>query len=192
MKVMNKTLGLLLLSVVFVACGSDDDEVTPVVKSLEKTHTYSIAIQGIENQDQNVTATLELKDAVGEEVVNNLISADLQRGGSFIKVRGLRAVTETGKIKDMKITIGGGTPISLGTCTYSPSSAEFNSDIDLSSDKYTDVCKALLDALKANKAKNAKVELSFTPDVTLTLASSPVYLDIAVSGLYKYNTYPTN
>lgn len=188
MKKISTILGLLMLvAVAFSSCGGDDGP-EAVVKSDEKTHTYSIPVQGIENQAQKVTMAIDLKTAVGEEIANNLIAADFQRGKSSINVRGLKAISETAKIKDMKIKVGNRQEISLGTCTAQPNANEFNSDQVLSDDKYTEICKQILEDLRSSK--KIDIVLTFTSDITLTTSGSPVYFDLTVSGLYKYNTYP--
>lgn len=188
MKKFSTILGLFMsVAILFSSCGSDDGP-DPVVKSLDKTYPYSIPIQGIQNQAQEVKQTLNLVDAVGEEVVNNFVSAEFQRGNSYINIKGLKDVSETAKIKDLKIKIGSRQAVSLGTCTYEPNSNEFNSDRQLSDDKYTELCKYILEDLRSKK--KTEIVLTFTPEMTLTTATSPVYFELGVSGLYKYNTYP--
>jgi hypothetical protein len=192
MKTMNKIFGLFVSSMVvlsFNACGGDDGP-TAVPKSEIITHDFTLPIQGIANQEQReIKTTLTLSDAVGKDVADNLISTEFQRGDSPLKIDGLKAVTSTGKIQNLKIKVGS-KEFTLGTCTANPGANEFQTDVKLGDDKYTEVSKYVLEGLTS--AKKVDVYLTFTPTVTLTSESSPVNLIITVTGNYKYNTYPSS
>lgn len=186
MKSIKVLLSVLLMSTAlftFTSCGDDDDD--PIRETVEKSHTYSIPVQGIANQPQaNVKTELLLKDAVGESVADNLVSSEFQRSKSSLKIKGLKDIEgENVELRNFKIKVGS-KEVDLGTCTAK--SSEFESDIEYSSDKYTDVIKPIFDELVA-KGKKSNVYISFTPSHTMTTKDSPVYLELTIGGSYLYN-----
>lgn len=189
MKTMKKILGLFLLSIAFVSCGSDDDG--PEVKQVTEAFpgVYTSVLQAFANNKTEISKDLELKDIMGDKATE-FVSAQFQNNGNFFKVDGVKKFDETLELKDFTITIGNAAPVNLGTCKVNAGTGntEFLADTELSGDKYVLLSRAAFQGVISG-ARKVAIKVSFTSNKTITEANN-VTVNLNIAGLYTYNTYP--
>lgn len=197
MKVASKILAILFSAIlIFSACSSDDkdNKPIPIIKNKEVTYIYQIPIEGIEGQvsatPQNSPKILYLDSIIGKDISNNLIAKEFQRGKSSLEIKGLSEMGNNTELKDFTLFIDQNPAILLGNCNPTGiGNNTFLSDTELSSDKYTDIVKTIFNNVGNNKKTN--IRISFTPNKTMIKENNKIFLNIKLTGIYKYNTYPS-
>lgn len=195
MKTIYKICGILMISaLVLTSCGGDDDNgPVPTVESKEYTYTFKIPLQALASEltsTQNSPQVFVLGDIIGVANAQNFLSAEFQRGSCSIEVQGLSAIGTDVKLSDFTIGIASRTSVKLGNCTPAATgTGEFKSDIKLSSDSYTNLVQNMFTDLISG-TKKTSVWRSFVSNKTFTTdMSNKVYLNITISGIFKYNVY---
>lgn len=188
---------LLLIGVVLISCGSDDNHRPAGVLNTvnDKKYVYTIPLEGIKNQtsENEEPYVLSLSEIVGEIAAKNFASneARIDRGKTYIKIEGLSDVSSDVTLQDFSIRVGGRKYVNLGNCNpMNVGNNSFQSDKELSSDKFTNIVLDIFEDLKNNKDKKVNIWVSFKPTETITENTYNVSLKIKLEFDYKYYTYP--
>ncbi|MDR0799267.1 MAG: hypothetical protein LBN18_05880 [Dysgonamonadaceae bacterium] len=189
-----KTFNSLLLAVIaglFVtACGSDDKGPDKTESTKTFNNVYRIPIQGIAGSVISTPDTLYLSAIMGADNAPNFISSEFQNSKSYLKVEGLDKAPADTKIQNLQIKIGNNSYNPIGTFAVNPQGSEKASEIELTSDAEVNIIKAVLKEL-GDKEKVA-INITFTPTQTITLATTPVYLDLSINASFRYWVYDKN
>lgn len=195
MKLLNKILPLLFLSLALFSCGDDDNNPVVIPETVTKSYTHRIPIKVFKEQQPTITTELTLEDIIPEKS-KYFISGKFQNTGNYLGVLGVRNFDEDLVLKNfvVKITTESGQvlqQLSLGDCkldaVVSSTKKEFPADLNLSYDEYLNLFKATFDGV--TRHKKIKVVVSFTSNRDI-YEDDNVYFDLNIAGSYTYNTYP--
>lgn len=172
---MNKILGLLLLSVLFVACGSDDDdnktEFTLANAECKLTHNLGLASSG--STPTTSTTTKTLNDLLSSYTFTPPITKGVMSltSGTSITVNGLN---DREKLENFSLKINGITE-TFGTITSSNKELY----IDTKQNYFKDVFASMISQQKL------AVEASYKPSFSLS-KEDQVKVDIVFKGNFTY------
>lgn len=174
MRMMNKIFGLLLLSVFFVSCGSDDDPKTEyTLKDAECKITCNLGLASAGGAATSPVVTKSLDEMLASyDYVSPITSGTMSlSSGTSIKIEGL---TDDLKLNEFTLIINGISK-SLGT-------------IDNTKDElYDDTTLSYFQQVFNSMISNQKLEVkaSFKPSADLA-KSDQVKINLAFKGTFKY------
>jgi hypothetical protein len=184
-------ISALALSFSFVACGGSDDEDPWTEGAQTLTKTGSTVLQAAQNASITFNDTITLEELVGSDIANNLISTDFQNSGWSIKINGLKALagSSTITLTGLKVAVNG-TEYNLGNWTTETNSSNNISDMELSSNGFSNFINAYFNALTTGN-KKAYLKITLSSNASITKANN-VTLQLKVTSKYNYKVYSTN
>lgn len=195
MKSISKIFGLMLtIAVAFSSCSSDDDGPAPVRQEKDVTYTYTAVIKGLAPTNggkiEYNLPDLTLVDILGETDARNFLSGEFQNAGTYMEVSGLKDMATSPSLANFTLQVNTNTAVNFGTCKVDGTgNNEFSSDTQQSGNKYVTFISPIFTSVVSNSRK-ASLKISFTPTADIQ-ATDNVVLKIAITGKYRYNTYPT-
>ena len=184
MKVLNKTLLMILISLFIVACSDDSPEMMPMQKTVEYEYTWPV--RGLEEGPTKYEFELSLEEAIGIDAAKHFKSGEFQHASSYLKIEGLRAMDPSPVLKDFSLQMGNDAPVKFGNCTAEPkSSDDFASEQNQSGNKVTSFLSSVFTAY-TSKSKSAKITVSFVPTHDILVADG-VKMKLIITGIYNYS-----
>lgn len=213
MKTLIKIFGLLLvIGVVFVSCGDDDDG--PTLKRVIRSNTYTIPVASSFAQGELVTLTAEMdvraiiKDDIYDRIVDYQTQSVYPINLSNIRVVNLNAgVLNKSKIQleNFTIKVGNHDAVLIGTCIADTSGISLNlpplyfpaepkttnaadtipASIASDSITFSKILKPIFDDQIANADRKAKVTISFVPTKDIPEGNTAA-VNIQMHGTYLY------